>query len=173
LPLNRIKGVIFAVIGVTGLACASLLDTPWRDLGLGVGVVFFFLSGSALSKATQIVGALKPFVKDPVRVEVWGAPPPASGEATFEIVSIFSIGPALYFRLQAISGGPPSLMKVAQPQSAKVEEGRIEIAEAAYVSWAGTKIKPTAGAKMPAVVLLTSWRGSDGRPESQASRRTA
>jgi hypothetical protein len=37
-----------------------------------------------------------------------------------------------------------------------MEQGRIEIADAAYVSWAGTKLQPAGGTKVPALVLFTA-----------------
>lgn len=151
---RRIRGILFAFVGLSGLAVAALLEAPWGPMGLGVAFVFFFLAGTALSKATSIAGALRPYVKQTVRVEVWGAAIPASSDSVFEIVATSSFGAALYFRLRPTGGGPSCLMKVAQPGSAKLEGRRIEIAEAAYVSWAGVRIKPAAGRKMPAVVLL-------------------
>ncbi|MGZ5475857.1 MAG: hypothetical protein ACXW29_05390, partial [Thermoanaerobaculia bacterium] len=91
-----------------------------------------------------------------VRVEAWGMPLPASSEAIFEIDSVAAFGAGLLIHLRPGSGGRRrSLLKVAQPRSASVGEGRIEIGEAAYVSWAGTKIKRATGTNVPALKLLT------------------
>jgi Na+-transporting methylmalonyl-CoA/oxaloacetate decarboxylase gamma subunit len=148
--------LVFTILGLAGLA--AFLSTRWNLVGLGVAVVFLFLAGTAFSNATQIAKAIRRFVKESVRVEVWGAALPASGAVIFEIVSISAFGAGLLIRLRATPGGPALLLKVAQPRAARLEEGRIEISEAAYVSWAGTRIKAAAGTKMPALVLLTVTR---------------
>jgi hypothetical protein len=149
----RMRGILFIILGLSGVA-AALLNPEWHLPGVGVGFVFLFLAGTAFSKATQIATSLRPFVKQSLRVEVWGLPLPGSSEGIFEIDSISAIGVGLLIYLRATSGGPRSLLKVAQPRSARLEEGRIEITEAAYVSWAGTKLKAAVGKKMAALVLL-------------------
>ncbi len=151
--IHKRRGILFTVLGLTGLA-AALFNTQWHLLGVGVAVVFFFLAGTAFSKATQIASALRRFVKESVRVEVWGAALPPSSGAIFEIDSVAAFGAGLLIHLRATPGGPRSLLKVAQPGSAKLEEGRIEIGEAAYVSWAGTKLRPAVGTTMPALVVV-------------------
>ncbi|MGZ8829248.1 MAG: hypothetical protein ACXW2Q_02605, partial [Thermoanaerobaculia bacterium] len=108
------------------------------------------------SHANRLAGSLRPFLKKSVRVEAWGMPLPASSEAIFEIDSVAAFGAGLLIHLRPGSGGRRrSLLKVAQPRSASVSEGRIEIGEAAYVSWAGTKIKRATGTNVPALKLLT------------------
>lgn len=163
----EIRGVLFTILGLAGLA-AALLNPQFRFLGVAVGVIFFFLAGTGFSKANQIAISLRPFVKKPIRVEVWGMPLPASGEAILEVDSVKAFGAALLIHLRATSGGPRTLLKVAQPKSSRLEEGRIEIGEAAYVSWAGTKLKPAVGTNMPALVLLT-WP----KPSSNAGTSAA
>ena len=157
MPVNsthvRIRGILFTLLGLTGIA-AALLNAQWSLPGIGVGLVFFFLAGTTFSRASQIARSLRPFVKESVRVEVWGVPLPASGESVFEIDSISAIGAGLLIQLRATSGGRRSLLKVAQPGSARLEEGRIEIGEARYVSWAGKKLRPAVGKKLSALVLL-------------------
>jgi hypothetical protein len=153
-PINlKIRAALFLLIGLVGFA-AALLDPSFR-VGLGVGIVCFFLAGTTLSKATQIAHALRPlFLKKQVRVEVWGMPLPAPSEASLELDSIKAFGAGLLFHLRAGPGAPRTLLKVAQPGTMRLEGGRIEIDTAAYVSWAGTRLKPAPGAKMPALVLV-------------------
>ena len=81
-------------------------------------------------------------------------PLPASGEPIFEIDSISAFGAGLLIHLRAASGGPRSLLKIAQPGSARLEGDRLEIGQAAYVSFAGTKLRPAAGKTEPALVLF-------------------
>src|SRR5206468_3930322 len=145
--------MLFLILGLAAFSTATF-DTRWRLPAAGVGLVLLFLGATAFSRAGQIAAALRPFVKKPVRVEVWGMPLPGSGETLFEIDSVSALGAGLLIHLRAASGGPRTLLKVAQPGSAAIDEGRIEIGEARYVSWAGRKIKPGAGRKTLAVALL-------------------
>jgi hypothetical protein len=162
-PVNstslRIRGILFAVLGFAGIA-AALLNPRWHLLGVGAALVFLFLGGTALSNATQIVRSLRPFVKESVRVEVWGAPLPSSSEAVFEIDSVTAFGAGLLIHLRTTPGGPRSLLKVAQPGSVMLDGDRIEISKARYVSWAGKKLKPALDKRAPALVLFT--RSSPG-----------
>ena len=157
-PVNstslRIRGILFAILGFAGIA-AALLNPRWQLLGIGTALLFLFLSGTALSNAAQIARSLRPLVKEPVRVEVWGAPLPSSGETVYEIDSVTAFGAGLLIHLRATSGGPRSLLKVAQPRSVTLDRDRIEISEARYVSWAGTKLKPALDKRTPALVLFT------------------
>lgn len=150
------RGILFTIFGLAALAAAASVDTKLRFLAVGLALVCFFIAGTVFSKAYQLAESLRPFVKKTVRVEVWGIPVPDSSQPIFEIDSIKALGAGLLIHLRATSGGPRSLLKVAQPTSATLREGRIEISEATYVSWAGTKLKRAVGTKMPAVALLTS-----------------
>jgi hypothetical protein len=157
------------MLGITGLA-AALLSPQWRPAGMATGFVFLSLAGTFFSHAAEIARSIRPFVRQSVCVEVWGQPLPESGEGAFKIDSISAFGAGLLIHLRAASSGPRLLLKVAQPRSARVEEDRIEISEAAYVSWAGKKLRPAAGKPMPALVLFTRprvtlrRRRTDGSP---------
>ncbi|HYM62289.1 MAG TPA: hypothetical protein VEZ11_15510 [Thermoanaerobaculia bacterium] len=148
----KIRGGVLFLLGLGGLAAAVQI-ARFRFLGIVVAVAFFFLSATALSKAGEIAHTLRSFVMQAVRVEVWGRPLQGP-EETFEIDSISAISAGLHIRLRPTSGGSPRRLKVAQPKSTTVEQGRIEIGQAAYVSWAGTKIKPDLGPRLPALVML-------------------
>ena len=151
---HRIRGIGFVVLGLAGLA-GALFDARLRLPGVGAAVIFLFLASTVFSRASRIAASLTPLVKKSVRVEIWGLPLPAPGEVMFEIDAVSAFGVGLLIHLRAIPGGPRSLLKVAQPGPAKLEEGRIEIGEAAYVSWAGTRLKRAVGNMAPAVVLLS------------------
>jgi hypothetical protein len=162
------RGIPFVILGLAALAVA-LVDTKFRFLAVFVGLVCFFIAGTLLSKATQIAQSLRPLVKRTVRVEVWGRPLPDSSQPLFQIDSIRALGAGLLIHLRATSGGPRSLLKVAQPTSMTLNQDHIEISDAAYVSWAGTKLKPAVGTKMPALVLLTLPNSQVARTVSAAS----
>jgi len=155
----KTRGIVFATCGLGGFGVA-LFNTQLRPIGLVVAVIFFFLAGTALSTASLIARSLQSFVGKPVRAEVWGRPLPNSGGEAFDVVSISAFGAGLLIRLRPSAGGRRSLLKVAQPKSARVEMGRIEIGDAAYVSWAGTKLQPAR--KAPATVLLASPPSESG-----------
>jgi hypothetical protein len=111
------------------------------------------VAGTANSKAMRISRSLRPFVKTIVRVEVWGNAIPDSSRPMFEIDSIAVFGAGLLIHMRSTSGGPRMLLKIAQPRSATVLEDRVEIRGAAYVSWAGGRLKRSVDAQVPAVVL--------------------
>ena len=120
--------------------------------------IAFFIAGTALSKATRFKKLLRPFVKRNVSVEVWGAPVPDSSRPLFEIDSISAFGAGLLIHLRASNGGPRVLLKVAQPVSASVHDDRIEISDAAYVSFAGTRLRRAITAPALSLVFVPDQR---------------
>ena len=153
-PAFKWRGIFFAICGLAALAVA-IFNPHLHLLTVGVAFACFLIAGSVFSNANRLAGSLRPFLKKSVRVEAWGMALPASNEAIFEIDSVSAFGAGLLIYLRPGSGGRRSLLKVAQPRSASVSEGRIEIGEAAYVSWAGKKIKRAAGTNVPALKLVT------------------
>jgi hypothetical protein len=115
--------------------------------------VLLFIAATFNSKATRISRSLRPFVKRSVRIEVWGNAIPDSSGPLFEIDSIAALGAGLLIHVRAASGGPRMLLKVAQPRTATVREDRVEIDDAAYVSFAGGRLKRSVDTRLPAVVL--------------------
>ena len=71
----------------------------------------------------------------------------------FEIDSVAAFGAGLLIHVRAAAGGPRILLKVAQPHAAIVREDRVEIGNAAYVSWAGGRLKRNVDPHVPALVL--------------------
>jgi len=118
-----------------------------------VAAVLLFIAGTANSKATRISRSLRPFVKRAVRMEVWGNAIPDSSGRVVEIDSIAAFGAGLLIYVRAASGGPRILLKVAQPHAATVREDRVEIDDAAYVSFAGGRLKRSSDTHVPALVL--------------------
>lgn len=127
----------------------------FQILLIAVGLVCFLVAATALSKAGQLATSLRPLVKRSVLVHVWGLPLPATNDAPFRIESISALSAGLRVHLRPVSGGPRSFLKVAQPRSARVDDSGVEIRDAAYVSWAGTKIKPNVGSRLAALTLVT------------------
>ncbi len=147
----KMRGIVFSLFGLASLFVAATI-AQFEFMALAIGLACFLIAASSFSNAGQLAPSLRPFVKRSVRVEVWGASLPATTAPLFELDSVSAVGAGLLIHLRAISGGPRTLLKVAQPGSARLEGARLEIGEARYVSWAGTKLKPHVG--KPALVLL-------------------
>jgi len=150
-PLNW-RGVVFALLGLTGL-WVGLQAAEFRFFGVALAMFSFFLAGSFLGKAGRLAAALRPLVGRTVRVEIWGMPPPGASGALFDVNSVTGFGAGLHLHLLPDSDGPGAVLKVAQPGSERLEDTRIEIGTAVYVSWAGKKVAPPAGTSAPPVAL--------------------
>jgi hypothetical protein len=167
-----VRGLLFILLGLAGIG-VGLLAGEFRFFGTAVAMFSFFLASSLLGKAGRLAAALQPLVGSTVRVEVWGTPFPAAS-ATFDVDSITGFGAGLLIHLQPASGGRGSVLKVAQPRSERLEGDRIEIGAAAYVQWAGTRLKPPAGTSAPALVICSekrsaAFRNGPGRATRGAS----
>jgi hypothetical protein len=55
--------------------------------------------------------------------------------------------------LRPLPNGERTLLKVAQPQAPTLGVGSVEIAKAAYVQWAGSKIKKPVDGIAPALSM--------------------
>lgn len=146
---RKVLAIPFVVLGV--IACAvGLMDPRLTLAGVAIGVVAFFWAGTLAGKAFGIARSLRPLLGQPIRVEVWGAPL-GMGAPAFQIDRISAFGAGLLIHLHAVAGGPGALLKVAQPGAAGFTNEAASIQTAAYVSYAGQRIRPVAGA--PALVL--------------------
>jgi hypothetical protein len=154
LPTNRLLGGFFLLLG---LVCMGTfwLNSEIRLLGVVFGFVFLFFGGSILSKANTCAVTLRQLLNQRVRVEVWDLPLPVPDPGVFEIESIASFGVGCLVYLRSITGGQPTLLKIAQPSSVHLQEGQIAITFAGYVSWAGKRIKSATGKRAPSTVLFT------------------
>lgn len=115
----------------------------------------------ALGKPTRFATSLSPLVGTFVRISVWGRPLPLSGSVPLEVGAVRGVGAGLLIYLRDAPGSRAILLKVAQPRSLSLGQGVVEIREAAYVSWAGTKLARTTGE--PALAILVD--DSRTRPE--------
>lgn len=120
---------------------------------LFIMVAFFLIAETLLSRAGRLSKSLAPWVESRVHVEVWGRPLEAAGEEAFEIDRIAALGAGLLIHLRPIAGGPRWLLKIAQPQAPRFVNGRLEIADARYISWGGKKLARGSESKTPALVL--------------------
>jgi hypothetical protein len=145
---NTLTPVLFVVVGAG--AFAGLLASPeLRVFWFLISAVVLITAGTWLSRAGRLSRTLAWSVGSVVRVEAWGQPV-ASAE-TFQIDQVAAFGLGLLIWLEPTGGGPRALLKIAQPGPAKVADERVDIGEAAWVSWRGAKLSRAEGA--PAVVL--------------------
>jgi hypothetical protein len=152
LYLPNWRGVFFVLLGLAGV-WVGLQAAEFRFFGVALAMFSFFLAGSFLGKAGRLAAALRPLMGRTVRVEIWGMPPPGTGGAHFDVNSFTGFGGSLFVHLLPDSDGPGAVLRVAQPGSEKLEDMRIEIGTAAYVSWAGMKVVRPAGTSAPPVAL--------------------
>jgi hypothetical protein len=150
-PLD-LRGVVFVLLGLAGV-WVGLQAAEFRFFGVALSMFSFFLAGSFLGKAGRLATALRPLVGRTVRVEIWGMPPPGAAGALFEVNSVTGFGAGLLLHLLPETDGPGAILKVAQPGSERLEDTRITIGTASYVSWAGKKLEPPAGTTAPPVAL--------------------
>lgn len=122
-------------------------------------MIAFLVAGTAMSGANRIADSLAGFVGKRVAVDVWGAPLPASGDGHLVVESVTAFGAGLLIRLRAGADNPGVLLKVAQPRADMVSGELAEIHEAAYVSWAGTRLTRGARGQAPAVTIKAESTG--------------
>ena len=163
IPYSRVLGV---VCGLAGVGAIATLGAP----GIGVAVVAFLVAVTAMSAANRIASSLVGLVGKRVVVEVWGAPIPVTGDRHLVVQSVTAFGAGLLIRLRATADAPGVLLKVAQPKAAIVSETGAEIHEAAYVSWAGTKLTRGAGGEARAVIIRLDSTAATGGSDPIAPR---
>ena len=114
-----------------------------------IALVLLVIAGTYLGFAGRAERALRPFIGKTMRLEIWGV-----AQGTFEVESIFAIGAGLHFYLR--QGGKRTHLKVAQPQSIRADDTRIDIAIARYVQLRRKKLKPAMGTQPEAVSLVVN-----------------
>ena len=146
------RGVVFVILGLAGV-WVGVQAAELRVFGVALAMLSLFLASSFLGRAGRLANALRPLVGRTVRVEIWGMPPPGAHDALFDVNSITGFGAGLIFHFLPESDGPGTVLKVAQPGAERLEDSRITIGTAAYVSWDGKKVEPPAGTTAPPVAL--------------------
>ena len=136
--------IAIVVIGFAGMVVGAIAPA-FRFIGVVVALVCLFVLATALSPAGRLSTALKPLKGRIVDVEVWGAPLPGVSEGGLRLQSVRAFGAGLLLLLQPPSSRRSMLLKVAQPQSVLLELPRVDIADAAYVQWAGVRVRRREG----------------------------
>jgi hypothetical protein len=147
----QLRGVGLALAGFIALALA--VAGTARAPAIAAAVVFFLLAGSTLSRARRLAAPLRRLVGRRVAVTVWGSPLGSPGEE-LALTSASAFGAGLLIRLRPAGSETAVLLKVAQPQKARVTDSGLVVQEAAYVQWAGKRLPRQAGSD--AVVLIAA-----------------
>jgi hypothetical protein len=148
-PLIRavlIARSLAAVIGAAMTSTAGLLV---------LALLLLFPVVTSLSQAGRLAATLQSFRRRAVQAIVWGRPIPRPQAAELRVESIGAVGAGLLIYL-ADAGEPKTLLKVAQPRSWQVGDGRVIIDEAAYVQWAGKRLERAEGFPALAISLVAS-----------------
>jgi hypothetical protein len=159
---------VIAGIAITaGLAAAfvAIVDRRFLTIGVIVGAICLFVVSTLLSRAARIARPLQELRGRTVDVQVWGAPLPGAGEGTLRLESARAFGAGLLLRLRRGGSGDLELLKVAQPTEARFHPHGVEIADAAYVQWAGARLPRLSGA--PALALRVA--DPSGTPDAPTS----
>ena len=159
---RRLRAAAFIALGVAALSLA-LGIAEFRVFAIIAGLACLLVGATALSQAGRIATSFRPFLKQSVRVQVWGAPLPATNGSPFEVDSIRALGAGLLIHLRRDSDGQRTLLKVAQPGPPTFGDGRMEIGAARYVSWGGKRIQPVAGHQALQVLVARSPQATTGR----------
>ena len=139
--------IALAIIALAAFALA-LFQPRFGVVGIVVAGFCLILLATSLSNAGRIAVSLQFLQNQVVDVSVWGAPLPDSSPLEVASVTALSAGLLIYLR---DSGATKTLLKVAQPGDAHIEDGRVTVDRAAYVSWGGAKSRRVDG--VPAVVI--------------------
>ena len=86
---------------------------------------------------------------------VWGVPIRSRTASGLRVESVGAVGAGLLIYLKDAEE-TKTLLKVAQPRSWRVEDGRVVIDDAAYVQWAGKRLARVEGHPAVAVTTLAS-----------------
>jgi hypothetical protein len=109
---------------------------------------------TSLSQAGRLAVSLQVLKRRAIDAIVWGVPIRSPGTDGLHVESVGAVGAGLLIYL--MHEHERSLLKVAQPRSWLVEDGRVVIAEAAYVQWAGRRLVRAEGFPAVAIELVAS-----------------
>lgn len=153
-PDSKPIGIVLLILGLLGVACLTL-NSPFRFLGLAFGFLLFVVALGILGKSGQFARALKPFVKKPVRLEIWGEPLPGTEGGILQIDSVAPLGLGIWIYLRPLSGGKKLKLKIAQPTTLAIGSSGAEITFAGYVQWDSRRIKDLNNRRAPGTVVLS------------------
>lgn len=142
-----IAGSVAAVVAAAVTSRAGLLV---------VALLLLLPVATSLSQAGRLAASLQGLERRAVNAIVWGVPIRGPEDAGLRVESIGAVGAGLLIYLTA-SDDAKRLLKVAQPRSWRVSDGRVVIDEAAYVQWAGERLARTEG--LPAVAIESAASG--------------
>lgn len=142
-----IAGSLAAVLAAAMTATGSLLV---------VAVLLLLPVATSLSQAGRLAVALQGLRRRAISAVVWGIPISGPQAAELRVESIGAVGAGLLIYLADVEEAK-TLLKVAQPRSWRVEDGRVIIGGAAYVQWAGKRLARAEG--FPAVAITSVGSG--------------
>ncbi len=127
--------------------------TRWSVVFIAIAAVLLLVVGSSLSVAGGLTKSLAPLLERPVEIRIWGEPLPNAGQGSCRIHSVRALGAGLHLFVSC-GGGSPTHIKIAQPRSVRIAEGRVEIGIAKYVQCAGRNLPRIAEAPAVSVTAL-------------------
>ncbi len=139
-------------VGLIAGSLAAVIATAMTSTGslLVVAVLLLFPVVTSLSQAGRLAASLQGLEQRAINAVVWGVPIRDPKAAGLRVASVGALGAGLLIYLMD-AGGAKTLLKVAQPRSWQVQDGRVVITDAAYVQWAGKRLARAEG--VPAVAI--------------------
>ena len=141
--VGLVAGSLVAVVAAVMSSTGSLLV---------VAVLLLLPVATSLSQAGRLAASLQGLNLRAINAVVWGVPIRGPKAAGLRVESVGAVGAGLLIYLMDAEE-EKTLLKVAQPRSWLVEEGRVVIDEAAYVQWAGKRLARVEG--VPAVAITS------------------
>jgi len=139
-----------AAVAVAALVTAAVTS---RFAFVGIALVPLFFLATSFGQPARLTESLRAFVGRRASVRVWGEPLSPGRDGVFEVASVKALGAGLHLYLRGKSPAAPTHLKVAQPRDVAIAPTEVVIGKAAYVQWAGRKLKPAPGAKALVIVL--------------------
>jgi hypothetical protein len=147
-----------ALVGLVAGSLAAIFAAVLSSRGslLAVAVLLLLPVATSLSQAGRLAASLQGLKRRAINAVVWGVPIGGPKADELRVESVGAIGAGLLIYLMDAKEAK-TLLKVAQPRSWLVEEGRVIIDEAAYVQWAGKRLARVEG--FPAVAIISVASG--------------
>jgi hypothetical protein len=142
-----------AAVAIGGLSASAFTSL---FVFLVPAVVALLFLATSFSEAARLAETLQAFLRRTAEVRAWGVALRVPSGATLTITSVKSFGAGLHVFLQVSSHGSTTHLKVAQPSRAQVFPQRLIIESAAYVQWAGRRLRPVTGAPALTIVVEPS-----------------